>query len=158
MFGRNDMREAKAARVMFEYKPLPKEDFTIEWMVEYQLMIIDEVAKWSEQNEYINVAAFSASAWAAMFKDDLVTDLVLMAYAMVLVTTYSTFVLGGCSPIHMRSSLALFGLLSVILSVTSGYGISFFFGLKISEMHSVLPFMILGIGVDDMFVITNCVD
>ena len=81
-----------------------------------------------------------------------------MLYAMILVTCYSIVVLGGCSPIHMRCQLACFGIFCVIIATTSGYGLSFLFGLLVSEMHNVLPFMLLGIGVDNMFVIVSCVD
>ena len=50
------------------------------------------------------------------------------------------------------------GMFCVIISITTGYGIAFAVGLKISRFHDVLPFMIMGIGVDDMFVIVNTVD
>ena len=93
-----------------------------------------------------------------MFTKDILNDLVLMLYAMILVTLYSIVVLGGCSPIHMRSQLACFGIFCVVIATTSGYGLSFLWGLLVSEMHNVLPFMVLGIGVDNMFVIVSCVD
>ena len=53
---------------------------------------------------------------------------------------------------------ALVGMTCVLLSVTSGYGVSFAFGWKVSKFHNILPFMIMGIGVDDMFVIVNTID
>jgi len=46
----------------------------------------------------------------------------------------------------------------VFLSLACGYGIAFAVGLKVSRFHDILPFMIMGIGVDDMFVIVNTVD
>ena len=46
----------------------------------------------------------------------------------------------------------------VLLSITSGYGIAFALGFKASTINNVVPFMILGIGVDDMFVIVNTID
>ena len=69
------------------------------------------------------------------------------------------------------------GLLSVVLSVISTYGICSAFGLVFSPMHSIIPFLMLGkmlnvplnlryqfhdyffelgIGIDDMFVIVQC--
>ena len=50
------------------------------------------------------------------------------------------------------------GLLCVILSCSAGYSVSFAAGLQISRLHNILPFMIVGIGVDDMFVIVNTID
>ena len=50
------------------------------------------------------------------------------------------------------------GLGCIVLSITSGYGLAFAFGRRASLAHNVLPFMLIGIGVDDMFVIVSCVD
>jgi predicted RND superfamily exporter protein len=36
--------------------------------------------------------------------------------------------------------------------------IAFALGHKFSNIHSLLPFLLLGIGVDDMFVVCNAVD
>ena len=71
---------------------------------------------------------------------------------------YSIFVLGSCSPIHMRIVTAVIGLSCVGLSIGSGYGLAFLAGYRFSDMHTVLPFLILGLGVDDMFVIVNTID
>ena len=50
------------------------------------------------------------------------------------------------------------GIACVGLSVTSGYGLAFASGNYISRAHAMLPFMVLGIGVDDMYVIVNTID
>ena len=81
-----------------------------------------------------------------------------MISAILLVSTYSIFVLGSFSPIHFRSLTALIGVGCVILGAFTGYSVASFFGQLMSDWHSILPFMILGIGVDDMFVIVNSVD
>ena len=81
-----------------------------------------------------------------------------MGTALLLIYFYSFFVLGSCSPIHMRVISAMVGLCCVGISIAAGYGISFLAGFKFSDMHGVLPFLILGLGVDDMFVIVNTID
>lgn len=43
----------------------------------------------------------------------------------------------------------------VALSTVAGFGLSSFFGLLFGPVHNVLPFVLLGIGVDDGFVIAN---
>ena len=67
-------------------------------------------------------------------------------------------VLGSCSPIHCRASATLVGVISVMLSVFAGQGMCYLIGFKFSEVHETLPILMLGIGVDDMFVICNALD
>ena len=78
--------------------------------------------------------------------------------ALLLIYTYSCVVLGNCSPVHLRVISAMIGLVCVGLSVTAGYGVAFALGFKFSRFHALLPFLILGVGVDDMFVIVNTID
>ena len=92
------------------------------------------------------------------FIEDVGTDAGLLLAAFLMIFTYSFFVLGACSPIHIRILSAFVGLSCVGISIIAGYGISFIVGYKFSDMHGVLPFLILGLGVDDMFVIVNTID
>ena len=66
--------------------------------------------------------------------------------------------LGNCSPIHCRCVQASIGLACVTFSICAGGGICFLIDLKMTTVHNILPFMLLGIGVDDMFVIVNTID
>ena len=54
-----------------------------------------------------------------------------------------------------RWTMALSALLVVGLSTAAGFGLSSIFGLFFGPVHSILPFILLGIGVDDAFVIVN---
>lgn len=40
----------------------------------------------------------------------------------------------------------------------AGMGLSFYLGQRVTGVHNILPFLLIGIGVDDMFVIVNAVD
>ena len=85
-------------------------------------------------------------------------DVGLLTIALFAIYTYSFLVLGSCSPIHMRVISAFVGLCCVGISITAGYGLAFYGGYKFSDVHGVIPFLILGLGVDDMFVIVNSID
>ena len=82
----------------------------------------------------------------------------MLIIAVLLILSYSFFVLENCSPVNMRGVAALVGLSCVGLSICSGYGIAAIFGYQISRLHSLMPFLMLGLGVDDMFVIVNSID
>lgn len=50
------------------------------------------------------------------------------------------------------------GIVAVGLAVMSAYGVCAGIGITFSPLMNVLPFLMLGIGVDDMFVIVNSFD
>ena len=106
----------------------------------------------------ITVYPFDGKIWEISFIATAGTETVLMLTALLFIYIYSIFVLGSCSPIHMRIITAVIGLSCVGLSIGSGYGLAFLSGYRFSDMHTVLPFLILGLGVDDMFVIVNTID
>ena len=91
-------------------------------------------------------------------KADLFGDFFIVAISIAFIFIYSNLVLGACSPIHFRSVSAMFGIFCVFISITAGYGIAFATGNLMSLIHNLLPFMLLGLGVDDMFVIVTCID
>ena len=97
-------------------------------------------------------------AWQAQFIKKIDNDIIYGVFAGMLVLSYSFVVIGGMSPVHFRSATALVGMSCILLSITSGYGIALALGWKTTKFHAIIPFMIMGIGVDDMFVIVNTID
>ena len=50
------------------------------------------------------------------------------------------------------------GILVIVLSLGASFGFCFYMGIFFADMHPVIPFLLLGIGVDDMYVIVGAVD
>ena len=90
--------------------------------------LLKKIDEYGETNEYINTRAFSMDVWETDFVSAVGADVGLMAAALGLIYTYSFFVLGSCSPVHMRVVSAVAGLSCVGLSILTGYGISFALG------------------------------
>ena len=97
-------------------------------------------------------------AWEIHALGGILGEAHLMVLAVVMVSTYSFFVLGGMSAVHFRSITAFIGIGCVFLSMAVGYALALFAGFQGTNFHSIIPYMILGIGVDDMFVIVNSID
>ena len=127
-------------------------------MTEWLRFLVNEIDKYGDTNKYLRTATFADRVWTDDFINEVFTDVNLLATALLLIYTYSFLVLGSCSPIHMRCISAIIGISCIGISTTAGYGMAFASGFKFSDMHGVLPFLILGLGVDDMFVIVNSID
>ena len=54
--------------------------------------------------------------------------------------------------------LACAGLVSVVFGMITSYGLCSYFGFVVSPLHNFIPFLLLGLGVDDMFVIVQTLD
>ena len=52
-----------------------------------------------------------------------------------------------------RAYLAVAGIFSVVMGVMTSLGLSSALGFPFTTIHGILPFLALGIGIDDMFVI-----
>ncbi|XP_052775684.1 patched domain-containing protein 3-like isoform X1 [Mya arenaria] len=81
------------------------------------------------------------------------SDVNLLSIGFSLVFIYLSFSIGKYSWVEQKIWLAFSGLLSIGLAIIFTYGIGFATGIMFGPIHQILPFMLLGIGVDDMFVI-----
>ena len=57
-----------------------------------------------------------------------------------------------------RVLLTLAGIISVILGFIISIGFASLLGYPYTLVHAILPFLCLGIGIDDMFVIIQCLN
>lgn len=85
-------------------------------------------------------------------------DLAMVGQSIGLVSVYCIIFMGSFSPIHFRSAAGAIALLCVGLSYGSSAGLAYLVGSKSAGIHNLLPFMLIGIGVDDMFVISSAID
>ena len=83
-------------------------------------------------------------------------DLVLVQVSYVVVFIFLGATMGNFIPgTGSRWTMSLAALVLVGLSTAAGFGVSSALGLFFGPVHSLLPFILLGIGVDDAFVIVN---
>ena len=82
----------------------------------------------------------------------------LVIYTFILIVGYTMLFLGSCSPLHCRVIVSIVGIICVMLSVGTGFSICKGLGFVYAEVHQALPILMLGIGVDDMFIICNALD
>lgn len=156
--GVNDLTSAKAASFRYTIKNSRNDDLDKDFYELWEKTLSGEIAKLNKSNKSIEIALFTSQLLNAAFSDDIRSDLALIQIAIMLVAVYTILVLGAFSPIHCRLVTALMGLLCVGLSYASGFGLCFLLGGETAGVHNLMPFLLIGIGVDDMFVICNAVD
>eukprot|EP00941_MAST-03F_sp_MAST-3F-sp1_P002455 g2455.t1 len=97
-----------------------------------------------------NTQAFDEAAEGAITGD---VSLVFSSYLVVLI--YAMFVMSQNNCVASQSNLALFCVGCVMLSVLCGFGICMWFGLPYTLVVNSAIFLLLGLGVDDAFVIMS---
>mmetsp|Transcript_11956 Transcript_11956/g.16966 ORF Transcript_11956/g.16966 Transcript_11956/m.16966 type:complete len:911 (-) Transcript_11956:60-2792(-) len=110
----------------------------------------------SEAYPSLSVDYFAGRSFEDEFGGAITGDLVLVQVSYILAFLYLGATMGKvkCGP-GSRWTLALGALVTVGLSTGASFGLSSAFGLFFGPVHSLLPFILLGIGVDDAFVIVN---
>lgn len=91
-------------------------------------------------------------------------DVVLIQIAYFIMIIYLSINLGSlpcraiCPNVGSRVLLSLSSVAAILLSMGGAFGLCAAMGFIWTPVHSVLPFVILGLGVDDSFVIVNAFD
>ena len=83
-------------------------------------------------------------------------DAFLMAGGYLIMFAYTILMLGKLNRLQVRVYLSLAGLTSIGMGISTSVGLASILGFPYTPMHAILPFICLGIGIDDMFVIMQC--
>jgi predicted RND superfamily exporter protein len=79
----------------------------------------------------------------------------LMMFAMILMIGYVALVLSRRDPVESKILLGLTIIICVGLSLGVAFGICGYAGIPFTQMSMMTIFIIMGVGIDDMFIITD---
>ena len=103
----------------------------------------------------ININYICQKSIKNIYNGSINSDLNLLSAGFVIVFVYVILMLGKFNSLEQRGYLSLFGLVAVVLGTFTSNGIGQLMGIFSSPMNSILTFMLLGIGIDDMFVVVQ---
>lgn len=83
-------------------------------------------------------------------------DVAFLVIGNIILFVYVQLMLGKFNMVETRPVLSLLGLLATFMAVGVSFGLCSAFGIAYGPVHSILPLLMLGLGVDDMFVIVQC--
>ena len=100
----------------------------------------------------------AVSSYGNESADAIFFDGFLMACGYFLMLAYTCVMLGPLSCVENRVLLSLAGVVSVMFGFIMSTGIASVLNYPYTLVHAILPFLCLGIGIDDMFVIIQCLN
>lgn len=101
----------------------------------------------------VKVFAQAASSFGKVSDDNIWGDVKWLVVGMVAMSVFVNGTLGRRNLVQQRPVLAVLGLLSVFQAIVVSYGLCSLLGVPYCPVNSILPILLLGLGVDDMFVI-----
>lgn len=126
-------------------------------VMDWELEFIDNMDRFSSSvGDFFYIAERSQDdeLGAAIGGD---TSLLAITYTiMIIFTCWVTA--KGFTFSQTRIGVSLCGIGYILLSMVAGYGFCSGIGIPFNTLHMVLPFVVVGIGVDDIFIITATFD
>ncbi|XP_035691135.1 patched domain-containing protein 3-like [Branchiostoma floridae] len=121
---------------------------------EWEIKFVDVVNEES-RNIGSNITYFPTTSSSYSEDNNIAGDVPLLMAGCVLILVYVVCQLGQFNRLQHKVYLSMIGVICIGLAVVGGIGICLLLGLRYNVMHSMLPFLVMGIGVDDMFVIVT---
>eukprot|EP00904_Undaria_pinnatifida_P008217 jgi/Undpi1/4525/HiC_scaffold_18.g07879.m1 len=127
-----------------------------DWQAEFQELMGEEASK----SDVFNIKYFTGRSISDALNESLSGELFLFVITYIIMITFVMIALGRCCSGHVRcrSWLGLGGVMTVVAAGLAAYGFQSGLGVPFTMLAKVLPFILIGIGVDDMFVILAAFD
>ena len=123
---------------------------------EFESGMIEVLTDRSHQPENVTTFTFVAKEFFQALESQAFKDAGMLLVGYLIVFIYVIIMIGRFSFVQQRFFLSLGGILGVIMGIIVSYGVCSAIGFWYSPAHTVIPFLMLGIGIDDMFVIIQC--
>ncbi|OWF47217.1 Patched domain-containing protein 3 [Mizuhopecten yessoensis] len=108
------------------------------------------------QTNITHIAFRSSMSVTAEFVKGIFGEKKFFVLTILFMLLYSTFAISGGNCVSGRHTLAAAGVISTCLAVLGAFGAVSGAGVKYVNICGVIPFLIVGIGLDDMFILMAC--
>ncbi len=104
----------------------------------------------------IEILPFTTVSFGEEIGGSIGGDAIILSASYMIIIGYVLFVLQeSCDRTKGSFALALLGVLTIGLSIISGFGLSQYMGFLFGNTHSILTFILLGIGADGVFILVT---
>ncbi|XP_077999939.1 patched domain-containing protein 3-like [Glandiceps talaboti] len=148
--GRSIVTSAEALRVRYH---LRSDDKMKKISLAWEKVFLEKILEW-KGNVSQTVYAVSESLNYEL-NEGTSGDITYFAITIAVMSFYSGLVCGTGNCVTSRGFLANVGVASAALAILASYGFCSFIGVKNVNIVGVMPFLIIGIGIDDMFLLMS---
>ncbi|CAB9521722.1 Pick C1-like protein 1 [Seminavis robusta] len=133
-----------------------KGEQTLEFEAAVLERLADLQAQWDEDaTNGLRLDYYAERSGADEFRRAIDKDLYLLPAVFFAMSAFTCLVFFQKDPVQSRCLLGLGSIVTILLSLSSGFGLLFICGVPFTSMTQILPFVVLGIGLDDTFIITG---
>lgn len=119
----------------------------------WEKMWVRTVLNDSSRPKDIHAYAQSASSFGTVSDENIWGDVKWLVLGFSLMCMFVNMTLGRRNLVQQRPMLAFMGMVSVGQAIAVSYGLCSLMGIPYCPVNSILPILLIGLGVDDMFVI-----
>ncbi|XP_076280248.1 patched domain-containing protein 3 isoform X1 [Lasioglossum baleicum] len=101
----------------------------------------------------MEIYAIASRSYIDTLHQILNSNMTVLCCGISLIAVYVMAMIGKCNALEQRIYLSVMGVSVIGQAILSSYGLCYYLGYSYGPIHSILPFLLLGIGVDNMFVI-----
>ena len=163
MFGDANRRhgsitDAKALQMVYLIRDPTDEDRNVD-ILSWEKAFIDKVASLEDKLSCFEVHYSSERSLDDAIAESSGSDITLVSITFSIMITFASVMLGKfLNPLTGHSLLANAGVFAVALGILAGFGLAMWCRVPFVSMAGVLPFLVLGIGIDDMFIMVDELD
>ncbi|XP_031339796.1 protein patched homolog 3-like isoform X2 [Photinus pyralis] len=114
------------------------------------------LANISKNGTELGIYYSAARSFGDLTAESMFQDMDILVVGVAIMIFYVQFVISKFNCVEARIVLGYMGLLSVGMACIVACGLCSLVGISYGPVHTSLPFLLMGLGVDDMFVITAC--
>ena len=123
---------------------------------QWQQEVIDKVLEEEiDENETVRVRVRMTRSFTDVSSAVVFLDLRRVIFCVIIMFIYTSLMLGKFDVVHQRVYLTAMGMISVLMGIVIALGIIFALGYPYMPHFAILPFIMIGLGIDDMFVIVE---
>jgi len=125
---------------------------------DFELKCIERIQQlqneWNQDPDvdfYIEISSYRS--YSDEFFRSIIKDLPLLPAVFVIMAGFCCFVFWKPHRVHSRMLLGIGAVVCILLSIITGYGLLFMFGVAFTPVTTMMPFLMFGIGLDDAFIL-----